>query len=200
MSNRSATLVTGGVRRCWWCGTDPLYMRYHDREWGVPVRRDRDLFAKLVLDGFQAGLSWITVLRKREAFDEAFCNWNPERIARFTARDEARLLRNERIIRSRAKVRGAIDNARAYLSVMERGPSGAFRDLLWGHVGHEPIVHRFRVRSQVPPRARASMAMARTLRSSGFSFCGPTICYAFMQAVGMVNDHMVDCHRHRVLA
>lgn len=200
MKTRSATLVTDGIRRCWWCGTDPLYMRYHDREWGVPVRRDRDLFAKLVLDGFQAGLSWITVLRKRAAFDEAFDGWNPERIARFTARDEARLLRNERIIRSRAKVRAAIHNARAYLTVMEQGGSGAFRDLLWEHVGHEPIVHRFRRRSQVPPQARPSIAMSRTLRSAGFSFCGPTICYAFMQAVGMVNDHMVDCHRHKELA
>lgn len=185
--------------RCWWCGTDPLYVAYHDEEWGVPVLDDRALFEKLVLDGFQAGLSWITVLRKRPAFQRAFEGFEPRRIVQFTQRDVARLLKDEGIIRSRAKIEGAMRNARVWLDVMEGGP-GSFRDLLWQHVDHRTTVNRLRDRGDYQAATPESEAMARTLRKRGFTFCGPTICYAFMQAVGMVNDHLVTCHRHAPVA
>jgi DNA-3-methyladenine glycosylase I len=185
--------------RCWWCGSDPLYVAYHDEEWGVPVLDDRALFEKLVLDGFQAGLSWITVLRKRPAFQRAFDGFEPQRIVKFTQRDVARLLKDEGIIRSRAKIEGAMRNARVWLDVMEGGP-GSFRDLLWQHVGHRTTVNRLRDRGDYQAATPESEAMARTLRKRGFTFCGPTICYAFMQAVGMVNDHLVTCHRHAPVA
>jgi len=182
--------------RCPWCGIDPIYVDYHDREWGVPVVDDRALFEKLVLDGFQAGLSWITVLRKRAAFTRAFAGFDPERIARFSAADRRRLLADAAIIRSRAKIDAAITNARMWAEVMSAGGRGAFRDLLWQCVDHETKVHRYRRMGDVPPTSRESEAMARTLRDAGFRFCGPTICYAFMQAVGMVNDHLITCPRH----
>ncbi len=182
--------------RCPWCGIDPIYVDYHDREWGVPVVDDRALFEKLVLDGFQAGLSWITVLRKRAAFSRAFAGFDPERIARFSAADRRRLLADAAIIRSRAKIDAAITNARMWAEVMSAGGRGAFRDLLWQCVDHETKVHRYRRMGDVPPTSRESEAMARTLRDAGFRFCGPTICYAFMQAVGMVNDHLITCPRH----
>ncbi|MBL9141286.1 MAG: DNA-3-methyladenine glycosylase I [Phycisphaerae bacterium] len=186
------------VHRCWWCGTDPLYVAYHDTEWGVPVVDDRALFEKLVLDGFQAGLSWLTVLRKRQEFVRAFHGFDPRRIARYGERDVARLLKNEGIIRSRAKIEGAIGNARAWLVVMEAGP-GSFRDLLWQHVDGRTRVNRFKGKSDYPAATPQSEAMARTLKKAGFKFCGPTICYAFMQAVGMTNDHVTTCFRHAPL-
>lgn len=186
------------VQRCWWCGSDPLYVAYHDQEWGVPVLDDRALFSKLVLDGFQAGLSWITVLRKRAAFERAFHGFDPERVARYGERDVARLLGNAGIIRSGAKIRAAITNAQAWTTIMEAGP-GAFRDLLWRHVDHRTRVNRFRAPADYPAATAESEAMARTLRAAGFRFCGPTICYAFMQAVGMTNDHLVTCFRHAPL-
>lgn len=185
-------------QRCWWCGTDPLYMSYHDTEWGVPVLDDRGLYEKLVLDGFQAGLSWITVLRKRPAFLKAFHEFQPERVARYGERDITRLLKNEGIIRSRAKINGAIGNARAWLEIMEDG-SGSFRDLLWEHVEFKTRVNVFNKSSDYPTATPQSEAMARTLKKSGFKFCGPTICYAFMQAVGMTNDHLRTCFRHAPL-
>ncbi len=177
-------------------------MRYHDLEWGVPVRDDRELFAKLMLDGFQAGLSWITVLRKRPAFEEAFWGWDPERIARATERDQTRLLNCEGIIRSRAKIKSSIGNAQAYLRLMESGgpcdssSHGAFSEFLWQHVGHRTLQPRFVRRDQVPANTAESQAMSKALRAAGFKFCGPTICYAFMQAVGMTNDHLRSCWRH----
>ena len=186
--------------RCWWCGTDPVYVKYHDTEWGVPVTDDRALYEKLVLDGFQAGLSWITVLRKRPAFREAFRGFDPAKVARFSARDVARLLKDEGIIRSRAKIDGAIANARAWESVMEAGGRGAFRDLLWQHVGHATKVNALRRPSDIRPTSTESERMAKTLKKAGFKFCGPTICYAYMQAVGMVNDHLVSCPRHEACA
>lgn len=185
--------------RCWWCGTDPVYVAYHDTEWGVPVTDDRALWAKLVLDGFQAGLSWITILRKREAFDRAFAGLDPERVARFGARDVTRLMGDAGIIRSRAKIDATIRNARAWCGVMDRG-RGAFRDLLWQHVDHRTQDSRLRRRADMPVRSAQSEAMARTLKRQGFSFCGPVICYAYMQAVGMVNDHLVACPRHAACA
>ena len=186
--------------RCWWCGTDPVYVKYHDTEWGVPVTDDRALYEKLVLDGFQAGLSWITVLRKRPAFQQAFRGFDPAKVARFGARDVARLLKDEGIIRSRAKIEGAIANARAWESVMNAGGRGAFRDLLWQHVGHATKVNALRRPSDIRPTSAESERMAKTLKKAGFKFCGPTICYAYMQAVGMVNDHLVSCSRHEACA
>lgn len=185
--------------RCPWCGTDPLYVRYHDTEWGVPVTDDKALFEKLVLDGFQAGLSWITILRKRTAFRRAFRGFDPRAIARFGERDVARLLGDEGIVRSRAKIVGAIGNARAWLEVMQAG-EGAFRDLVWSAVDHRTRVHMLRTAADYAAETDESRALARALKRTGFAFCGPTICYAFMQAVGMVNDHLVDCHRHRACA
>ena len=186
--------------RCWWCGTDPVYVKYHDTEWGVPVTDDRALYEKLVLDGFQAGLSWITVLRKRPAFQRAFRGFDPAKVARFGARDVTRLLKDEGIIRSRAKINGAIANARAWESVMDAGGRGAFRDLLWQHVGHATKVNALRRPSDIRPTSVESERMAKTLKKAGFKFCGPTICYAYMQAVGMVNDHLVSCPRHEACA
>ncbi len=187
-------------KRCAWCGTDPIYVAYHDTEWGVPVTDDRALFEKLILDGFQAGLSWITILRKRDAFIRAFRGFDPERIARFTARDRGRLLKDASIIRSRAKIAAAISNAKAYNEIMDAGGSGAFRDHLWQAVDHRTITNNFRAGQSLPTATPESESMSRTLKHAGFSFCGPTICYAFMQAVGMVNDHAVTCPRHAAVA
>ena len=195
----SRTVPARGAR-CWWCGSDPVYVRYHDREWGVPVTADRALWEKLVLDGFQAGLSWITILRKRPAFRRAFAGFDPSAVARFGARDVARLLRDDGIVRSRAKIEAAIANARAWERVMEVGGRGAFRDLLWEHVGHRTHVNALRRPSDIRPSTAESERMAKSLRSAGFTFCGPVICYAFMQAVGMVNDHLVSCPRHTACA
>ncbi len=181
--------------RCFWCGTDPLYVEYHDEEWGVPVTDDRALFEKLILDGFQAGLSWITILRKRDAFRKAFAEFDPLRIARFGEKDIQRLLGNEGIIRSRQKIQATIRNARLWRAMMESG-DGTFRDFLWQHVDHKTRTNHLRGKSDFEAQTDQSRAMSKSLKKAGFSFCGPTICYAFMQAVGMVNDHVVTCHRH----
>ncbi len=186
------------LKRCPWPGTDPLYVAYHDEEWGVPERDDRALYEKLVLDGFQAGLSWITILRKREAFREAFDGFAPERVARFTARKVEALMRDPGIVRNRAKIEGAIASARAWLALMEQGPG--FSAYLWGFVDGRPIVNRHKTIGEVPAETELSRAIAKDLKSRGFKFCGPTIVYAFMQATGMVNDHLVSCHRHAACA
>ena len=186
------------VKRCPWPGTDPLYVAYHDEEWGVPERDDRALYEKLVLDGFQAGLSWITILRKREAFRSAFDGFDPERIARFTNKKVEALMRDEGIVRNRAKIEGAIASARAWLQMMEQG--AGFGAYLWGFVDGEPIVNRYRATTEVPTETELSRAIAKDLKSRGFKFCGPTIVYAFMQATGMVNDHLTSCHRHAACA
>ncbi|HEV3184218.1 MAG TPA: DNA-3-methyladenine glycosylase I [Xanthobacteraceae bacterium] len=187
-----------GRTRCPWSGLDPLYVAYHDDEWGVPDYGDRALYEKLVLDGFQAGLSWIIILRKRENFRRAFDGFKPEIIARYDKRKVARLMADEGIVRNRAKIEGAILSARAYLDVMEKGPG--FSALLWGFLDGKPKVNRFRRRSQVPAETALSQKMSKELVARGFKFCGPTIVYAFMQAVGMVNDHLVTCYRHGQLA
>ncbi len=186
------------LKRCPWPGTDPLYIAYHDEEWGVPERDDRALYEKLVLDGFQAGLSWITILRKREAFREAFEGFAPERVARFTARKVEALMRDSGIVRNRAKIEGAIASARAWLALMEQGPG--FGAYLWGFVDGRPIVNRYKTTGEVPAETPLSRTIATDLKSRGFKFCGPTIVYAFMQATGMVNDHLVSCHRHAACA
>ncbi len=195
----SAARAASSAARCPWCGEDPLYVAYHDEEWGVPVTDDRALFEKLVLDGFQAGLSWITILRKRDAFRAAFHDFDPRRIARYSERDVARLLANEGIVRSRQKIEATIRNAGLWLEIMQGG-KGSFRDLLWQHVDHATIDSRLRRLADCPTDTEQSRAMAKDLKKRGFSFCGPTICYAFMQAVGMVNDHLLDCPRHAACA
>ncbi len=185
--------------RCWWCGSDPIYVDYHDTEWGVPVVDDVALYEKLVLDGFQAGLSWITVLRKREAFRKAFKDFDPVKVARFTERDIERCVNDAGIIRSRLKIEGAVKNARAWCEVMEAG-DGAFRDLLWNAVDHRTIDMKLARRENVCTLSPGSTALAKTLKKRGFAFCGPVIVYAFMQAVGMYNEHLLTCPRHKACA
>jgi DNA-3-methyladenine glycosylase I len=194
----SAPAHPDGRKRCPWSGQEPIYVAYHDDEWGVPDYDDRALYEKLVLDGFQAGLSWITILRKRENFRRAFDGFRPEVIARYDKRKVGSLMGDEGIVRNRAKIEGAILSARAYLDVMETGPG--FSALLWGFLDGKPKVNRFRRRSQVPAETALSRKMSKELIGRGFKFCGPTIVYAFMQAVGMVNDHLVTCYRHGEVA
>ena len=190
--------MTDAQPRCIWCGDDPLYVEYHDTEWGVPVYDDRALFEKLVLDGFQAGLSWITILRRREGIIAAFDSFEPERIANYSSKRIDALLLDKRIIRNRQKVTAAVRNAQAWIEIMS-GPEG-FSPLLWKYVGGKPVVNQWEKNGAVPTETEESRAMAKELKSLGFGFCGPTICYAFMQATGMVNDHLVSCFRHRQLS
>ncbi len=180
--------------RCAWPGVDPLYCAYHDEEWGVPEFDDRALFEKLVLDGFQAGLSWITILRKRENFRRAFDGFEPTKIARYSPKKIESLMADAGIVRNRQKVEGSVASARAWLDAMEKGPG--FSSLLWDFVDGRPKVNRFRSSKQIPAETPVSKAMSKELAARGFKFCGPTIVYAFMQATGMVNDHLVSCHRH----
>ncbi len=183
--------------RCPWPTTD-LYVAYHDEEWGVPVHDDRRLFEFLVLEGAQAGLSWETILRKREAYRKAFAGFDPARVAAFGPGDVERLLGDAGIVRNRRKVESAVANARAFLAVQRE--FGSFDAYLWRFVGGRPVQNAWREMAEVPARTPESEAMSRDLRRRGFGFVGPTICYAFMQAVGMVNDHLVGCFRHRELA
>ena len=185
-------------RRCLWAGDDPLYISYHDNEWGVPSHDDRHLFAMLNLEGAQAGLSWITILRKREHYQRAFANWNAAKIARFNEKDFARLMADASIVRNRLKIRATIGNAKAFLKVREE--FGSFDRYLWQFVDGAPIQNRRRAMRDVPPRTSESDALSRDLKKRGFRFVGSTICYAFMQAVGMVNDHLVTCFRHAELS
>jgi len=188
-----------GKPRCAWPGNgdNPAMLAYHDREWGVPLRGDTSLFAKLILDGFQAGLSWAIILRKRDAFLEAFDGFDPERMARYTAVRRRRLLADPGIVRNRQKIDAAIGNARAFLDMREAGQR--FGPFLWSFVNGEPKQHRWRSIRQIPATSPESERMSTALVEKGFRFVGPTICYAFMQAVGMVNDHIVTCYRHREL-
>jgi DNA-3-methyladenine glycosylase I len=188
--------MTTPENRCGWRGMagDPLYEAYHDTEWGVPEWDSRALWEKLVLDGFQAGLAWITILRKREAFRAAFDNFDPEKVARYGEADRARLMADAGIVRSNAKINAAISGARIYLDMRDRGED--FSEFLWGFVGGSPIVNHWRAISEAPVTSPESEAMAKALKARGFKFCGPVIVYAFMQAVGMVNDHAEDCFRH----
>ena len=194
----ASALVRTDLPRCPWPGEDPLYCAYHDEEWGVPEFDDRALYEKLVLDGFQAGLSWITILRKRENFRRAFDGFDPEVIARYRPKKVEALMQDAGIVRNRAKVEGTVKSALAYLEVMENGPG--FSRLLWDFVDGRPKVNRFRRKGQVPAATPLSIAISKELTTRGFKFCGPTIVYAFMQATGMVNDHLVSCHRHAACA
>ncbi len=181
--------------RCTWCGTDPLYVKYHDEEWGVPCYDERHLFEMLCLEGAQAGLSWITILRKRENYRAAFDNFDAEKIACYGEDKIDELLQNSGIVRNRLKVTAFIKNARSFLTVQKE--FGSFDRYIWQFVGGEPIVHSFTSLREIPAKTSEAEAMSKDLQKRGFTFVGPTICYAFMQACGMVNDHLVDCFRYR---
>ncbi|MGL5164946.1 MAG: DNA-3-methyladenine glycosylase I [Afipia sp.] len=190
----SARLHDDGLRRCPWPGEDPLYMAYHDTEWGVPEYDDRALFEKLILDGFQAGLSWITILRKRDNFRKAFDDFEPAKIVRYSDKKIAALMNDAGIVRNRAKIEGTVNSAKAYLKIMEEGPG--FSAFLWDFVDGKPKVNQFKTTASVPAATPVSTKMSKELIARGFKFVGPTIVYAFMQATGMVNDHLVTCHCH----
>ena len=185
--------------RCGWSVKEPIYVAYHDEEWGVPEYDPRALYEKLVLDGFQAGLSWLTILRKRENFRAAFDNFAPEKIARYGKRDVKRLMKNEGIIRSGPKIEAAIRGAQLWLEIEEK-ERGGFTEFIWKHVGGVPKVNRYKSIRQVPAETKMSKGLAKELKARGFNFCGPVIVYAFAQAVGMVNDHLISCHRHEPCA
>jgi DNA-3-methyladenine glycosylase I len=183
------------VTRCPWCGADPLYVAYHDEEWGVPSHEDRHLFEMLILEGAQAGLSWITILRKRDAYRAAFAGFDAAKVARFTSGRVERLLQNPGIVRNRLKIEGTVRNARAFVDTQKA--FGSFDRYVWQFVGGAPIVNRPETVKEVPALTAESDAMSRDLKKRGFTFVGSTICYAFMQATGMVNDHAVNCFRYR---
>ena len=187
--------ANSNLRRCRWAGSDPLMIAYHDREWGKPLRSERLLFEFLVLEGAQAGLSWSTILNKRRNYRRAFHRFDPARVARYGAKDRARLLKDAGIVRNRAKIAAAVVNARAFLGVQQS--MGSFSRHVWSFVGGRPIVNRRRSQGDVPAFTEESVALSKDLSQRGFRFVGPTIMYAFMQAVGMVNDHLVGCFRHK---
>ena len=180
--------------RCDWCGSNPLYVAYHDEEWGVPVHDSQALFAKLILDGAQAGLSWITILRKREHYYRAMDGLDPAKMARWTDQRIERLLQDEGLVRNRLKMLAARQNAQAFVRLEEE--LGSFSEYLWDHVNGQPIVHHYRSMSELPAQTELSQKLGKDLKKRGLNFVGPTIVYAFMQAVGMVNDHLTTCFRH----
>ena len=189
--------MTDTTTRCPWCGTDPLYVTYHDTEWGVPERDGRALWEKLVLDGFQAGLSWITILKKREAFRAGFAGFRPEVVAGWGEAEVTRLRADPGIVRHRGKIEAAIRGAQAWLRIEERQ---GFADFLWQFQDGQVVTNHFRSMAEVPTETATSQAMSKALKREGFTFVGPTIVYAFMQATGMVNDHLVTCPRHAGVA
>lgn len=186
------------LRRCWWCGDDELYQQYHDQEWGVPVHDERLLFEFLCLEGAQAGLSWITILRKRDNYRRLFDNFDADKIARYDDAKIAQLLQDAGIVRNRLKVNGFVKNARAYLAMLEQGES--LDDYLWGFVDGQTLQNRRASSSEIPANTEISDSMSKQLKKRGFTFVGSTICYAFMQAAGLVNDHCIDCFRHDQLS
>jgi DNA-3-methyladenine glycosylase I len=196
--SKSARLHADGKTRCPWPGEDPFYMEYHDTEWGVPEYDDRALYEKLILDGFQAGLSWITILRKRENFRNAFDDFVPEKIARYNEKKVHALMNYAGIVRNRAKIEGAINSAKGYLKIMEEG--AGFSKFLWDFVDGKPKVNTFKTTASVPASTPTSIKISKELGARGFKFVGPTIVYAFMQATGMVNDHLVTCFCHESCA
>lgn len=197
-SNPTRTIRKMEKTRCGWCGTDPLYVAYHDQEWGVPVHDDRLLFEFLVLEGAQAGLNWFTVLKKRENYRKAFHNFACEQVARYTDRDVARLIADPGIVRNRLKIASAIKNAQGVLAIREH--YGSLDAFLWRYVDGTPIQNAWQRLEEVPAQTALSDQMSKDLKKRGFSFVGSTICYAFMQAVGMVNDHLTDCFRYQEIA
>ena len=189
----SAVKHEDGLCRCGWCGTDPLYVHYHDTDWGVPEYDSRALFEKLLLDGFQAGLSWITILRKRDNFRRAFDGFEAEKMARYTPKKLERLMQDAGIVRNRLKIEASVTNAQAYLEIPD------FSQYLWDFVDGQPIQTRRRSMADIPAKTPVAEKMSKDLQKRGFRFVGPTIVYAFMQACGLVNDHLVDCHRHEAV-
>ena len=181
--------------RCGWATSDPLYLEYHDNEWGIPEHGDRRLFEMLILEGAQAGLSWITILKKRENYQTAFSGFDPRKVARFDGRKIERLLADPGIVRNRLKIKSAIANARVFLAIQKE--HGTFDDFVWSFVSGKPIQNRWKTLKQVPAETAESAAMSRELKKRGMNFVGPTICYAFMQATGMVNDHLPTCFRYK---
>ena len=192
--SKPARLHEDGKKRCPWPGEDPFYVAYHDTEWGVPEYDDRALYEKLILDGFQAGLSWITILRKRDNFRAAFDDFQPEKIARYSEKKVHALMNDAGIVRNRSKIEGAILSAKGYLKIMEDGPG--FSTFLWDFVDGRPIVNNFKTHANVPASTPLSTKISKELQARNFKFVGPTIVYAFMQATGMVNDHLTSCYCH----
>ncbi len=185
--------------RCSWCGDNPLYVAYHDEEWGVPVHDDRILFEFLILEGAQAGLSWITILKKRENYREAFADFDPAAVARFNKRSVEKLLKNEGIVRNRLKIEASVSNAKAFLEVQEE--FGSFDRYIWDFMPKgRPLQNKFRTMGEIPAKTELAETISKDLKKRGFRFVGPTIIYAHMQATGMVNDHVVDCFRHKPVA
>ena len=181
-----------GLSRCGWCGTDPEYQRYHDEEWGRPVRDDYALFEKLCLEGFQAGLSWITILKKRDRFREVFHSFDPEKIAGMTNEDISRLMLDAGIIRNRLKIEATISNAQAWLKIMESG-NNSFANFIWATVDGTTKINQPKTKTEVPSKTKEAEILSKRLKKAGFRFVGPTICYAFMQSMGLVNDHIKGC-------
>ena len=190
-------MIPNNPTRCTWPGEDPLYVAYHDEEWGVPVYGDQDLFEKLILDGFQAGLSWITILRKRARFQEVFEGFDPEKIVAFSPEKIEALMQDKGIVRNRLKIEGTVKNARGYLAIQEEQ---GFSNYLWNFVDGEPLQNSFATMNDVPAETELSKKVSKDLKSRGFIFVGPTIVYAFMEAVGIINDHTTDCFRHKECA
>jgi DNA-3-methyladenine glycosylase I len=197
MNDGSIILHDDGKKRCFWPGIDPFYVTYHDEEWGVPEFDDRALFEKLILDGFQAGLSWITILRKRENFRKAFAEFEPERIVLFDQQKVEELMQDTGIVRNRSKIVSTINSAKAYLEIQEKQ---GFSNYLWDFVDGRPIQNALRSKADIQAETDLSRKISKDLKKKGFNFCGPTIVYAFMEAVGMVNDHLVDCFRYEECA
>ena len=185
-------------KRCSWCGKDALYVAYHDQEWGVPLHDEQKLFEFLILEGAQAGLSWLTILKKRDAYRKAYYQFDIEKVARFNSRSIERLMNNSGIVRNRLKIEASINNARAFLEVQNE--FGSFDKFIWQYVDHQPIQNQWKRLRDIPTSTRESEQMSEDLQQRGFRFVGPTICYAFMQAVGMVNDHVTGCFRHKQVA
>jgi DNA-3-methyladenine glycosylase I len=193
----TADCISNGPDRCLWCGSDPVYVAYHDTEWGVPERDSRALWEKLVLEGFQAGLSWITILRKRDAFRAAFAGFDPREVARWGKAEVQLLLGNAGIVRHRGKIEAAIQSARAWERIEDRQ---GFADFIWQHTDGRPVQNRFRSPAEVPAETGISRSLSKALKAEGIRFSGPTIVYAFLQASGLVNDHLLDCPRHLEVA
>ncbi|GAK51971.1 DNA-3-methyladenine glycosylase I [Candidatus Moduliflexus flocculans] len=190
-------MTATAIQRCGWAGNDPLYMTYHDEEWGVPIADDRKWFEKILLDSAQAGLSWITILRKRENYRQAYANFDYQKVARFDAKKVEELLANPGIVRNRRKIEASIKSAQAFLRIQDE--FGSFNDYVWRFVGGTPKVNYWSSLSELPAQTPESTALSKDLMKRGFAFVGPTICYAFMQAGGMVNDHLITCFRHQEL-
>ena len=182
-------------KRCEWCGDEPIYLEYHDKEWGVPVHDDRQHFEMIILEGAQAGLSWITILKRRDTYREAFDNFIPEKVARYTAKKIEKLLQNPGIIRNKLKVNSAVTNAKAFLDIQKE--FGSFDKYIWQFTGNKTIQNKWKSLKEIPAKTAESDAMSKDLKKRGFSFVGSTICYAYMQSVGMVNDHTTDCFRYK---